>query len=173
MTALPLDVGDPAACSALGGRLRRAAEDLRADADRLDGSLADLALTWSGPAASRGRQRVERLAYGARSAAAVLDRSGSALQAYAVGAADLDARRRTLLGRARAAGLLVEDGTVRLPPGPRVVADPATEERLEGTRVSVAVGLAEVGTEAARARAVLVAALDTEALDAVARATRR
>ncbi|XVX19269.1 WXG100 family type VII secretion target [Actinomycetota bacterium] len=119
--------GDPAACSALGGALRRLADRLRHEADGVRESRDRLADQWPGRASVATRRRLDETARECTELADVLDRCGGLLQGYAAELADTATRVRAAEGRAAAAGLEVSAGRVALPMGVRGVADPAAD----------------------------------------------
>lgn len=118
--------GDPASLSAVGAASKRAARELTAAHGRSATAYASLKDSWGTSTSVRVRKEGERalavLAQGARHADAV----GSAIQSYAVELSQLQARARAAVEQASAAGLVVEDGQVRMAWGVTGVADPDT-----------------------------------------------
>lgn len=127
--------GDPASLSAVGAASKRAARELTAAHGRSETAYASLKESWGTSTSVRTRKEGQRalavLAEGARHAEAV----GSAIQAYAVELSQLQARARAAVEDASAAGLVVEDGQVRLAWGVTGEADSdATRERTAAVR---------------------------------------
>lgn len=127
--------GDPASLSALGGASRRAARLLAAAHARSGTAYASLKESWATSTSVRTRKEGQRalavLAEGAQHA----DTVGSALQSYAVELSQLQARARAAVEGAAAAGLVVEDGHVRMAWGVTGEADSdATRERTAAAR---------------------------------------
>jgi hypothetical protein len=126
--------GDPGSCSQLGGALRQLAARLRTDGQPLRRALEPADAPRGGAAVARARRRSELVAAGVASAAAELDRVGSALQAHAGDLAQALADARAVADRAAAAGLEERHG--RLVPrwGVAGVADGQASAEQEAAR---------------------------------------
>lgn len=129
MTRRPV-LGDPGSVSRSGAVAQAAARSLTTHADELAGAAQGLARGWTGRAGSAARHRMTELTEATRVLAHELQATGSALQAHAMMLSEAITQGRTLAQRIEAAGLVLDDGLVTLPLGPRGGADAAAEARL-------------------------------------------
>lgn len=129
--------GDPASCSQVGGSLRRIADGLRADAERVAGAFSELRGHWSGGASVRARHRADTLCGVARAAADELDQAGAALQAHAADVAESAQALRQVAERAASAGLRVVEGEVVPGWGVTGLADPSRDAHRDEARMAL------------------------------------
>lgn len=155
--------GDPASCSQVGGSLRRIAEGLRSDAERVTAAFADLRDHWSGGASVRARQRADTLCRVASAAADELDLAGAALQAHAADVAESAQALRQVTERAASAGLHVVEGEVVPAWGVTGIADPSRDAHRDETRVALQRDLDLLMVQLGRRQSRLARAADTAA----------
>lgn len=129
--------GDPASCSQVGGSLRRIADGLRADAERVAGAFSVLRGHWAGAASVRARRRADTLCGVARAAADELDQVGAALQAHAADVAASTQALRQVAERAASAGLQVVEGEVVPAWGVTGLADPSRDAQRDEARIAL------------------------------------
>lgn len=164
--------GDPASCSQLGGSLRRIADGLRTDAERVAGAFSELRGHWSGGASVRARQRADMLCAVARAAAAELDQAGSALQTHAADVAESAQALRHVAERAAPAGLQVVEGEVVPAWGVTGLADPSLDARRDEARMALQRDLDILIVQLARRQSRLARAADAATQALLAHAQR-
>lgn len=163
---------DSTSASVTGGILGRHGERIGADAESVVRATEELGRSWTGPSSVAARRRIDTLTDGAVTLAGEMSRASAAFQSLATEVAELDGALARLQSRAAVAGLVVDDLGVHHRPGPRPVADPATEARLESTRVALDQELGALGVRRRTAVTGLLRALDPAAASRVAAACR-
>ncbi|KRE37702.1 hypothetical protein ASG73_08625 [Janibacter sp. Soil728] len=126
-------IGDAASLSALAATLRRAALQLRADAERLEAALEDASPGWTGPTATSTRRRTAAVGASLETVAASLDACAGSLQRAATDLSGCTADLRAIEEQAVAAGFEVRDGRLVRTWGITGVADHGAE--VDGDRV--------------------------------------
>jgi hypothetical protein len=129
--------GDPGSCSQLGGALRLLAARLRTDGIPLHRALEPRDVPRGGAAVTRARRRSGLVDTAVSTAAAELDRIGSALQAHAGDLAEAMADQRALLERAARAGLEEREGQLVPRWGVTGLADGRATTEQEATRATL------------------------------------
>ena len=150
-------MGDPASLSALAATVRRAALQLRTDAERLASALEHASPGWTGPTATTTRRRTAAVVASVETVATALDACGGSLQRAATDLAGCTADLRAIEEQAGAAGFEVQDGRLLRAWGITGVADHGAEADGDRARQALQGRLHLLASAVGRLRAQLTA----------------